>query len=184
MNKTLGRFLFALLGLAALGGAGIGVRALFFGKKPPPSFDTTPVERGHIAAKVTATGTLSALVTVQVGAQVSGRISELNADFNSDGEEGRAHRRDRPAALRGGRRAGAGQRDAGRGAASPSRERNAANAEAPARARQRPLTKQRSSRSRISTPPTRERRRGARPTSVLRRRNLEQAERAAPPGAR
>ncbi len=46
-------------------------------------FNTTPVQRGRIVARVTATGTLSALVTVQVGAQVSGRIQELKADFNS-----------------------------------------------------------------------------------------------------
>jgi HlyD family secretion protein len=41
------------------------------------------VDRGRIVARVTATGTLSALVTVQVGSQVSGRIQALYADFNS-----------------------------------------------------------------------------------------------------
>lgn len=46
-------------------------------------FDTAPVDRGKITAKVTATGTLSALVTVQVGTQVSGRIQDLYVDFNS-----------------------------------------------------------------------------------------------------
>jgi len=46
-------------------------------------FETVRVERGRIAARVTASGTLSALVTVQVGSQVSGRIQELFADFNS-----------------------------------------------------------------------------------------------------
>ena len=46
-------------------------------------FVTAQVERGRLVAKVTATGTLSALVTVQVGAQVSGRIAALLADFNS-----------------------------------------------------------------------------------------------------
>ncbi|MGV2481254.1 UNVERIFIED_CONTAM: biotin/lipoyl-binding protein, partial [Salmonella enterica subsp. enterica serovar Weltevreden] len=39
-------------------------------------------------ARVTATGTLSALVTVQVGSQVSGRIQELNVDFNSQVKKG------------------------------------------------------------------------------------------------
>ncbi len=34
-------------------------------------------------ARVTASGTLSALVTVQVGSQVSGRIQSIHADFNS-----------------------------------------------------------------------------------------------------
>ncbi|HTQ79936.1 MAG TPA: efflux RND transporter periplasmic adaptor subunit [Thermoanaerobaculia bacterium] len=46
-------------------------------------YDTTEVDRGKITAKVTATGTLSALVTVQVGSQVSGTIAALYADFNS-----------------------------------------------------------------------------------------------------
>ncbi|ACL66503.1 efflux transporter, RND family, MFP subunit [Anaeromyxobacter dehalogenans 2CP-1] len=46
-------------------------------------YETAKVDRGRVVAKVTATGTLSALVTVQVGSQVSGRISELRADFNS-----------------------------------------------------------------------------------------------------
>jgi HlyD family secretion protein len=52
-------------------------------RKPPPRFETALVDRGPIVAKVTATGTLSALVTVQVGAQVSGRIQKLFVDYNS-----------------------------------------------------------------------------------------------------
>jgi HlyD family secretion protein len=53
-----------------------------------PKFDTVKVTRGSITAKVTATGTLSALVTVQVGSQVSGRIAQLSADFNSPVKKG------------------------------------------------------------------------------------------------
>ena len=37
-----------------------------------PKFETAKVDRGQIVARVTSTGTLSALVTVQVGTQVSG----------------------------------------------------------------------------------------------------------------
>src|SRR5262249_36170729 len=51
-------------------------------------FDTTKVARGNITARVTATGTLSALVTVQVGSQVSGRISEIKVDFNAPVKKG------------------------------------------------------------------------------------------------
>ena len=47
------------------------------------AYITMPASRGKLVARVTATGTLSALVTVQVGSQVSGRITELAADFNS-----------------------------------------------------------------------------------------------------
>ena len=57
------------------------VAALTLGvdRRPSPSsdYETVKVERGKIVARVTASGTLSALVTVQVGSQVSGRIQEL-----------------------------------------------------------------------------------------------------------
>jgi HlyD family secretion protein len=53
-----------------------------------PKFETAAADRGRITARVTATGTLSALVTVQVGSQVSGRIALLNADFNSQVKKG------------------------------------------------------------------------------------------------
>jgi HlyD family secretion protein len=51
--------------------------------RPPVQWETTAVDRGRIVARVTATGILSALVTVQVGSQVSGSIQKLYADFNS-----------------------------------------------------------------------------------------------------
>ncbi len=41
------------------------------------------VERGEIRDAVDATGTVNAVVTVQVGSQVSGTVSQLKADFNS-----------------------------------------------------------------------------------------------------
>lgn len=48
-----------------------------------PAYRTAAVERGTIVASISATGTLNAVVTVQVGTQVSGTISALYADFNS-----------------------------------------------------------------------------------------------------
>ena len=44
---------------------------------------TAAVERGTIRNSVAATGTIQAVLTVQVGSQVTGRIASLNADFNS-----------------------------------------------------------------------------------------------------
>src|ERR1700726_4543157 len=41
------------------------------------------VERGDIHDVVEATGTINAVITVQVGSQVSGVIAKLNVDFNS-----------------------------------------------------------------------------------------------------
>jgi HlyD family secretion protein len=44
---------------------------------------TAQVTDGPIVRRITATGTLGAVTTVQVGAQVSGTIASLAADFNS-----------------------------------------------------------------------------------------------------
>jgi HlyD family secretion protein len=46
-------------------------------------YRTEKVDRGAITMTVTATGSLSAVTTVQVGSQVSGVIARLYADFNS-----------------------------------------------------------------------------------------------------
>ena len=48
-----------------------------------PKFRTVRVERGPLTAAVSATGNLNAVITVQVGSQVSGQIKELLVDFNS-----------------------------------------------------------------------------------------------------
>ena len=52
-------------------------------RPPSPRFETVAAEKGDVSARVTASGTLSALVTVQVGSQVSGRIQAILVDFNS-----------------------------------------------------------------------------------------------------
>jgi HlyD family secretion protein len=54
----------------------------------PVTFRTARVDRGSVEATVTATGALNAVVTVQVGSQVSGAIAKLGADFNSQVKEG------------------------------------------------------------------------------------------------
>src|SRR6516165_8886668 len=47
------------------------------------NYQTASVTRGPITQAVTATGTLNPVVNVQVGSQVSGNISKLFVDFNS-----------------------------------------------------------------------------------------------------
>src|SRR5579863_1825743 len=49
---------------------------------------TAKVERGEIDDVVEATGTINAVITVQVGSQVSGTIAKLNVDFNSQVHKG------------------------------------------------------------------------------------------------
>ena len=50
---------------------------------PEPVVTTQPFSRGDIVDSVSATGTLEAVETVEVGTQVSGVVRELYADFNS-----------------------------------------------------------------------------------------------------
>src|SRR3989440_73890 len=52
------------------------------------NYQTAVVTRGPITQAVTATGTLNPVVNVQVGSQVSGNISKLFADFNSQVKAG------------------------------------------------------------------------------------------------
>jgi HlyD family secretion protein len=63
-----------LLGLLAL----LGLH-----RNNQPQYFTAQVERGEIRDVVEATGTVNAVITVQVGSQVSGRVARLNVDFNS-----------------------------------------------------------------------------------------------------
>src|SRR6478672_1408482 len=62
----------------------IGLLAAFgLNKSSQTQHFTAKVERGDINDVVEATGTINAVITVQVGSQVSGTIAKLNADFNS-----------------------------------------------------------------------------------------------------
>lgn len=56
------------------------------GGRPP--FRTAPAARGPLTAAVSSTGTLNAVITVQVGSQLSGQVKALYADFNSQVKKG------------------------------------------------------------------------------------------------
>lgn len=53
-----------------------------------PQYMTARIEKGNLRNSVTATGTLQAVTTVQVGSQSSGTISALYADYNSAVKKG------------------------------------------------------------------------------------------------
>jgi HlyD family secretion protein len=62
----------------------VGVFAAFgLNRNTQAQHFTAKVELGEINDVVEATGTINAVITVQVGSQVSGSIAKLNADFNS-----------------------------------------------------------------------------------------------------
>ena len=72
----------------ALASAGGGMWYWWTSGAPPVSYKTAAVDRGPITAIVTATGTVNPEVSVQVGSQVSGKITKLFADFNSVVKQG------------------------------------------------------------------------------------------------
>ena len=71
-------FVFAVL-LAAIG----ILTAFKLESGKAPQFVTEKVQQGNIENSVQATGSITAVTTVQVGSQVSGTIQTLSADFNS-----------------------------------------------------------------------------------------------------
>jgi len=56
--------------------------------KKQPEYTTTTVTRGEITQSITATGQLDAVLSVDVGSQISGQIKELYADFNTPVKKG------------------------------------------------------------------------------------------------
>ena len=74
-----------VLVVAGLAGGGyLGWKRWQKSQEKPPEYVTEPAQiLPLLIERTTATGTLQPLVTVQVGAQVSGRIVKLNANFNS-----------------------------------------------------------------------------------------------------
>ena len=85
--------------LAVVLGAG-GYAYLNGAQKPPVKYRTGKIERGRLAQIVTATGTVNPVQTVQVGSQVSGLITNLYADFNSEVKEGQLVARIDPAPFK------------------------------------------------------------------------------------
>jgi HlyD family secretion protein len=53
-----------------------------------PEYQTVAAERSNVVSRVSTSGSLQAVVTVDVGSQVSGRIQALFADFNSPVKKG------------------------------------------------------------------------------------------------
>ncbi|HYL75879.1 MAG TPA: efflux RND transporter periplasmic adaptor subunit [Bryobacteraceae bacterium] len=69
----------------ALGGAGLWY---YLGGKNQALYQTATIDKGTVRASISATGSCNAVVTVQVGSQVSGNIKALYADFNTKVKKG------------------------------------------------------------------------------------------------
>ena len=83
-TKKSKRWMICVLALAALGGGGWWWTSHRAGNGGgATSYKTVALERGEIVQAVTANGALGPLQTVLVGSEVSGKIVELLADYNS-----------------------------------------------------------------------------------------------------
>lgn len=82
------RNLLVFVGLAAAVGGGVYYWQQHKSGQPQDGFKTQPVDRADIVQSISANGTLSPVVLVNVGTQVSGTVKRLNADFNSRVKDG------------------------------------------------------------------------------------------------
>ncbi len=71
-------------GVLLAAAAGLSVWQPWQTAESGPRYRLAKLERGPLSAAVSASGTLSALVTVQVGSQISGQIEDIRVDFNSE----------------------------------------------------------------------------------------------------
>src|SRR4051794_3728155 len=75
--------------LLAVGTAAVMLLAfLFLRHGPPAQYETQGVRRGPLAVTISATGTLQPRDQVDVGAEISGRIDALYADYNDHVKKG------------------------------------------------------------------------------------------------
>jgi HlyD family secretion protein len=84
-KKTAGKWLVAGCVVAVSISAAV---FLYSHNSNAPEYMTAPIDRGDIDSTVTTTGNLNAVITVQVGSQVSGNIIALYADFNTKVKKG------------------------------------------------------------------------------------------------
>src|SRR6476661_3497850 len=80
------RFLFP--GSLFLMAAAVGLGYLFSQPGPSQEFITAPVEKGTISTFVKATGSVDAVIAVDVSSQLSGRISEVLVNYNDNVTKG------------------------------------------------------------------------------------------------
>jgi HlyD family secretion protein len=78
-----------LAGLLVVGAAGAAwLHTQRTPQVPESKYRTVAVDSGNITQTVTATGTINPVALINVGSQVSGTVTELNADFNDHVKKG------------------------------------------------------------------------------------------------
>ena len=91
----------ALIAAAVVGTTTVVGAFYSTGDETRPTITAEPVSRGDVINAISATGTVQANTTVEVGTQVSGTIASLHADFNSIVKKGQVLARLDPALYQG-----------------------------------------------------------------------------------
>src|SRR5688500_2412564 len=78
------RLVRTLMTVAVLAGVAVGtwVGVSYWRQAAPTTYTTSETRRGDVVSAATASGTLAPVVQVDVGSQVSGRVTELLVDYN------------------------------------------------------------------------------------------------------
>lgn len=82
------KIIWIIAALVIITGAILGLTVFKSGKNGVAKYRTEVIGRGDIEALVVTSGTLNPIETVDVGAQVSGKIEKLYADFNTPVKKG------------------------------------------------------------------------------------------------
>ena len=89
MTKKLKKYLFTLaVPLAAVGVASLWLPSMIKSGGNGMTYDTVEATRGPIRKIVSTSGPVRAMVTVQVGSQLSGQIQTVAVDYNTEVKEG------------------------------------------------------------------------------------------------
>lgn len=88
MLARLGRRGLIALAVVAIIAGTVAAYALRGGNGDAVVYRFGAIDRGDVVSTISTSGTLSAVVTVDVGTQVSGQVAELHADFNTEVTEG------------------------------------------------------------------------------------------------
>lgn len=84
MNRFVVKLLLVLVVLLGIGAAAARPAQTWWAERNRPRFRTLAVSRGGITSVVNSTGTIKPVLSVSVGAFVSGPITRLYADFNDE----------------------------------------------------------------------------------------------------
>jgi len=88
MKKSASKTRMLLLLLAVFVSAGLFWKFWMIEGEPTFDIQTAELTTGNIERSISATGSVQALVTVDVSSQLSGQISQVNVDFNSQVKKG------------------------------------------------------------------------------------------------